>query len=279
MANAAATEVVRSQVLRSSRQYYSRRAYYYDLLSQRRPSDKETRRELAFLEFAFRKKAARRVARVLDVACGGGRHIVGLAQRGYQCTGQDFTPERVEITRKRAARFKVSVELCQGDATKLGYDGEFDAVLALNVLFLLPSDDDVKRCIVGAYRALRPGGVLVCNIFNALATGRSEARRLTNNEDVVSESRGRGIRITAIEKLKGYDPVLGVGWVHTTSIIEAPDGRHVFHDKERLRFFTYWDIMNLTSQAGFKHTGYYTDWKTKPSRKTTANELVFVARK
>src|SRR2546425_7104960 len=179
MANAAFNEVSRREGLRASKQYYSHRAEYYDLLSQRRPVDKDTRRELAFLEFAFRKKAARRVSRVLDVACGGGRHIVGLAMRGYQCTGQDFTPERVDISRKRAARFKVSVEVGQGDAAKLGYAGEFDAVLALNVLFLLPSDEDAKTCIAGAYRALKPGGVLVCNIFNALPVGGRRAKNLT----------------------------------------------------------------------------------------------------
>ncbi len=101
-------------------QYYARRAYYYDLLSQRHRTDKKTRRELAFLEFAFKKNATRRVSRVLDVACGGGRHIVGLARRGYQCTGQDLTPKRIKIAKSRATRFKVSVELSVGDATKLG---------------------------------------------------------------------------------------------------------------------------------------------------------------
>lgn len=273
------TEVARNQVLHSSRQYYSRRAYYYDLLSQRRPLDKETLGQLAFLEFAFKKKAARRVTQVLDVACGGGRHIVGLAQKGYQCTGRDFTPERIEVTRKLATRSNVSVELSQGDATRLDYDGEFDAVLALSVLFLLASDDDVKKCIAGVYRALRPGGVLVCNIYNGFATGKAETRKLMNTEDVVSESRGRGIRITAIEKLKRYDPVQGVGWIHTTTIVEEPDGRHVFRDKERIRYFTYWDIMNLMRHAGFRRTDQYVDWKAKTSRNPSADQLVFIARK
>jgi 2-polyprenyl-3-methyl-5-hydroxy-6-metoxy-1,4-benzoquinol methylase len=97
-------------------QFYARRAYHFDLLSQRRPPDKETRKELDFLEYAFKKKASRNVKRVLDVACGGGRHIVGLAQKGYQCTAQDYTPERVEITKQRAARSNVSIELRRGDA-------------------------------------------------------------------------------------------------------------------------------------------------------------------
>ncbi len=204
---------------------------------------------------------------------------MGLAHRGYQCVGQDLTPERIEIAKSRATRFKVSVELSVGDATKFGYEGEFDAVLALEVLFLLPSDEDVEKCIVGAYRALRPGGVLICNIYNALVTGRSDARKLTNPDYLVTESRGRGIRITAIERLKDYDPVRGVGWVHTTSIVEAPDGRHVFRDRERFRFFTYWDMMRVLNEAGFKESSHYPDWKTKPVEKPKAEQIVFVARK
>ena len=60
-----------------------------------------------------------------------------------------------------------------------------------------------------SYRALRPEGVLVCSIFNPLATGKSETRRLTNGESIATEPQGRDIRITGIEKLSDYDPVLG----------------------------------------------------------------------
>ncbi|HVH14891.1 MAG TPA: class I SAM-dependent methyltransferase [Candidatus Angelobacter sp.] len=276
MLKPASSAAFRGQVLRSSMQYYARRAYYVDLLSQRQPVDKETRRELDFLEFAFRKKASRRVSRVLDVACGGGRHIVGLALKGYQCTGQDYTAERVEMAKGRAARYNVSVQLKRGDATKPGYESEFDAVEALNVLFLLPSDEDVEKCIAGAHRALRPGGVLVCNIYNAFGP---EIRKLTNHESIVEDRRGRGIRITRINKLEDYDPVLGTGWVHSTDIVEAPDGRHVFRDKERFRFFTYWDITRYLENAGFEIIGQYADWKTKPVKKPLADQIIFIARK
>lgn len=259
--------------------YYGRRAYYVDLLSQRMRVDRETLRDLAFLEFAFKNHSTRRVRQVLDVACGGGRHVVGLARKGYQCTGQDYAPERVEMARKRAARFNVSVALSQGDATKIGFEHEFDAVLALNVLFLLPSDEDALKCLAGAYKALRPGGVLVCSIYNGFATGNSEARRLTNSDFLVEEVRGRGIRITRVNKLRDYDPVLGVGWVHSTDIVEAPDGCHVFRDRERFRFFTYWDIMRFLTDSGFKEPSAYADWKTRATSKPKAEQLVFVAGK
>lgn len=266
----------RGEVLRSATRFYARRAYYFDLLSQRRPPDRETRRELSFLEFAFKKKTLRRVSRVLDVACGGGRHIVGLAQRGYECTGRDFTPERIEVTRARATRSNVSVHLSRGDATKLAYKNQFDAILALYVLFLLPSDDFVERCVAGVYRALKPGGVFVCNIHNAFGP---ESKKLINHESLVSDRRGRGIRITGIEKLRAFDPVQAVGWIHTTSIIEAPDGRHIFRDKERYRLFTYWDITHYLKNAGFNTISHYPDWDPKPSKKPVADQIVFIARK
>src|SRR2546422_588103 len=148
----------RHAVLRSSRSYYANRAYYRDLFDQRRRRDPGTDRELDFLEHAFRTHAQRRIERVLDVACGGGRHVVGLARRGYECVGQDFTRERVEMAKARAHRAQVSVRLKRADATRLRFVSEFDAVLALNILFLLPDDDDVQRCLRQIHRALRPAG-------------------------------------------------------------------------------------------------------------------------
>ena len=151
----------REEVLNWSRAYYARRASYYDLLAQRKGRDRETPRELEFLEFAFQTHATRKVREVLDIACGGGRHLVGLSQRGYRCTGRDLTPERIEAAKGRAARTRVSVNLEVGDATKVDYHEAFDAVLGLYILFLLPDDDAVKRCLNGVRKSLRSGGVWV----------------------------------------------------------------------------------------------------------------------
>jgi len=138
----------RESVLKASRAYYAHRAYYEDLLAQRQRRSVETvKRELNFLEHAFRADATRPIKEVLDVACGNGSHIIGLASRGYKCTGLDYTPERIQIAKDRAKHEGVSVKLLQGDATRLKYENEFDAVLALYILFLLPNDDDVLKCL------------------------------------------------------------------------------------------------------------------------------------
>ncbi|MFZ0965554.1 MAG: class I SAM-dependent methyltransferase [Candidatus Bathyarchaeia archaeon] len=274
------SENTRETVLKASRAYYAHLAYYEDLLAQRqRRAAKTTKRELDFLEFAFRTHATRRVRDVLDVACGNGPHVVGLALRGYQCTGQDYTPERVQMAKARAKREGVSVKLSQGDATRLEYQNEFDAVLALLILFLLPNDDDVVKSLRQIHRALRSGGILVCNVYNSLYAGKGWFSGVIHKGLYVDESHARGIRITTICRLQDFEPIQGVAWEKETSIIEAPDGIHIFRDRERVRLFTYWDILHYLQVAGFKETKSYPDWKTKPPKKPKAETLIFVSRK
>jgi SAM-dependent methyltransferase len=167
----------------------------------------------------------------------------------------------------------------QGDATRLEYQNEFDAVLALYILFLLPDDDDVVRTLRQIYRALRSGGILVCNIYNPLYAGKGWFSDVIHKGLHVEESHARGIRITTISRLQDFEPIHGVAWDQETSIVEAPDGTHVFRDRERSRLFTYWDILHYLQATGFKEINCYPDWKIKPPKKPKAKELVFVSRK
>lgn len=270
----------REVVLKASRKYYAHRAYYADLLSQRLPQAAKTlKRELDFLQQAFEIHSTHRVRDVLDVACGGGRHVVGLAHQGYRCVGQDYTSERVEIAKARAKREKVTVRFRQGDATKLSYEDQFDAVLALNILFLLPNDDDVQKVLRAIHRALRSGGILVCNIFNAFYSDKGEFSDVFYRGLWTEEIRASSISNIGITRLEDFDRVHGVAWFGETNIIEVKDGTHVFRDRERVRLFTYWDVLRYLRDAHFREIKCYPDMKIKPARKPKAEELVFVARK
>jgi ubiquinone/menaquinone biosynthesis C-methylase UbiE len=166
-------ELSRDAVLKASRAYYAHRAYYEDLLDQGASTCARIKRELDFLESIFQVHANHQVKDVLDVACGNGRHVIGLARRGYNCTGSDYTPERVQVAKTRAQHEHVSLKLLEGDATKLAYDNEFDATLALYILFLLPDDEDVQKCLRQIHRSLKPGGITVAT---SLTPCRNETR-------------------------------------------------------------------------------------------------------
>jgi SAM-dependent methyltransferase len=265
----------RNAVLKASRSYYAHRAHYQDLLDQGANTRARIKRELDFLESIFQVHTTHQVKDVLDVACGNGRHIIGLARRGYNCTGLDYTPERIQVAKARAQHERISLKLLEGDATKLAYDNEFDAVLALYILFLLPDDEDMQECLRRIHRSLKSGGITVCNVFNPL----SQRNQTLMQGYHIDKTSARGIRCIDIDRAEIYDRVHGITWWNETSVIEAQDGTHVFRDHERMRLFTYWEILHYLQTVGFKEIKCYPGWEIKPSRKPKADQLVFVAQK
>lgn len=54
-------------------------------------------------------------ARVLDLACGSGRHSLELRRRGFEVVGADISPELLEIARRDADEQDLEVEFVGGD--------------------------------------------------------------------------------------------------------------------------------------------------------------------
>jgi len=100
--------------------------------------------------------------RILDVGGGPGRLAAPLAAR-HEVTLCDVSAEMVEEARRNCP---ASVRLVVADARTLPFgDGEFDAVLALDLLVHLPSLEEGLRELT---RVLRPGGRLLVDTTNAV---------------------------------------------------------------------------------------------------------------
>jgi ubiquinone/menaquinone biosynthesis C-methylase UbiE len=104
--------------------------------------------------------------RVLDLACGIGRHAVGVAGRGCAVTGLDFNAHYLEIGAERAAAAGVEVKWVRGDMRALGLERAFDAVYSYFTSFGYFSDAENESVIAGVARALRPGGRFLLDVFN-----------------------------------------------------------------------------------------------------------------
>jgi SAM-dependent methyltransferase len=105
--------------------------------------------------------------RILDLACGFGRHTNRLAKLGYTVTGMDYMPGFIELARQDAARMAVQVDYRQGDMRGVDFKDEFDLALLLFTSFGYFEDDDNRRVIRNAAAALKPGGRLVFDIPHA----------------------------------------------------------------------------------------------------------------
>jgi len=79
-------------------------------------------------EIAFNKNS-----KILDVACGTGRHSIELAKRGYDITGVDLSDSMLNkaIEKSIAAETKMKIKFEKHDARKLPFKNEFDLAIML----------------------------------------------------------------------------------------------------------------------------------------------------
>src|SRR4051812_40606552 len=66
--------------------------------------------------------------RVLDMACGTGRHSHELARRGFDVVGVDISPDLLAIAEADAEAESLSASFIAADLRKLDFDQEFDFV-------------------------------------------------------------------------------------------------------------------------------------------------------
>ena len=127
-----------------------------------------TKVECDFLETCLSTYGHGSAARVLDIGCGAGRHLLELARRGHRVTGLDLRPEMVVFVSEEAKHAKLSdaITVFQGDLRDLQVNGTFDLAVCLmdTFRFLLTNEQIVEHLRrVGA--CLSEGGLYVTDFW------------------------------------------------------------------------------------------------------------------
>ena len=106
--------------------------------------------------------------RVLDVGCGGGRHLIELSRFPGRFVGLDLAREDLRAMRymmaitARERPIVAGLEAVQGDGERLPFpDGLFDRVICTETLEHVPDD---RAILLELIRVLRPGGMLVVSV-------------------------------------------------------------------------------------------------------------------
>ncbi|PIO48318.1 MAG: methyltransferase type 11 [[Chlorobium] sp. 445] len=106
--------------------------------------------------------------KVLDIACGAGRHAVAFAEKGCSVTANDLSPMLLQEARRLAEQHHVKLTFLQKDMREIDFSQDYDLVVQLFTSFgYFEEPDDDKRVLENVYRALKSGGIYVLDFFNA----------------------------------------------------------------------------------------------------------------
>ncbi len=120
---------------------------------------------------------ARPGERILDLGCGDGALTLEIARSGADVLGIDSSPSQIAAARGLGLEAEVI------DATRLGFDREFDAVFSNAALHWIK---DRAAVLAGVARALKPGGRFVAEMG-----GEGNVARVQSA--VLEELRARGV--------------------------------------------------------------------------------------
>ncbi|UYZ62415.1 class I SAM-dependent methyltransferase [Hymenobacter weizhouensis] len=133
---------------------------YYHVLYQ----DRNHAEARAFLDKLLLHLHPKPTTRLLDLACGKGRHAVYLSERGYDVTGVDLSPRSIRLAQQHAhehLRFYV-----HDMREPLPY-GPFDFIFNLFTSFgYFEQEAENVVALRNAAAALQPGGKMVIDFLN-----------------------------------------------------------------------------------------------------------------
>jgi tellurite methyltransferase len=110
--------------------------------------------------------------RILDAGCGFGRNLVYLLREGFEVFGADSDPRALKATRHLAASIAPQLPLdnfrLESVEAMSFPDAVADVVISSAVLHFASSDDHFQAMLQGAWRVLKPGGLLFCRLASSI---------------------------------------------------------------------------------------------------------------
>lgn len=196
-------------------------------------------------EYRFYKNILDRhhCSKILEVGCGSGNLSSCFIDGGFDYTGADLSEEMLAIAREN----NPGIRYLHKDMRDLGLKELYDGILITGRSFTyMNTNADVSRCLASMHEALKHGGILVFDNFNA------EGIFLDFRPHMEQESEVNG---RSIKRISNNSRNLETGWTwnwHAAYIIsEAGKETRTIEDKSVLRAFTQDEISLFLRLNGF----------------------------
>jgi SAM-dependent methyltransferase len=195
-------------------------------------------------------------AKVLDLACGKGRHAIYLNQLGFDVVGVDLSENSITIANKNA---NTTLHFQVHDM-RHSFDEKYDAIFNLFTSFgYFENDDDHLKTLTAIKESLTEYGFGVIDFMNVNNVVANLVPEETKTVD------GIDFHIKRFH-IDGY----------ICKEIDFEDQGQKFHFTEKVRAFTLQDFQDLMSEAGIYLLDIFGDYKLKKFHKTDSERLIMI---
>lgn len=106
--------------------------------------------------------------KILDLACGIGRHSLALARRGFCVTGIDIMPDYIAYASKAAKKENLNAHFICSDIRDVCFENEFDVVISMadGAVGYLENEEENMKIFEVIAKALKPSGKHFMDIMN-----------------------------------------------------------------------------------------------------------------
>jgi ubiquinone/menaquinone biosynthesis C-methylase UbiE len=217
--------------------------------------DAEAERAVALIEKTL---VPHTVKRVLDVACGSGRHARYLGERWWT-SGVDLS----EVMLRMAQRAGTPARLVRADIRSLPYrDASFDLVVNLFTSFgYFETDAEHEHVMRDLARVTTPGGTFVIDFLNSVQVQR----------DLVPHDETTLAGLHVVQRRE----ITADGRFVVKHIAIREEGREFV---ERVRLFTAEELMAMLGRTGFNIETSYGNYDGEPLAAESPRVILFARR-
>ncbi len=234
---------------------------YLDLYSHR-----NTEEAGHMIDLIQRNIDIRTGSKVLDVACGAGRHSMQLAKRGFHVTGFDlseFLISEAKKSRKEAKENNLKINFLIKDMRNFNFKNSFDLAVNIFTSFgYFDNDEENFRVIKNVSSSLKKGGYFVFDFINSAYI----------KKNIVPLSRNKIGGITVIQKRK-----IEHGFIIKN--IEVYKGKNVRHFKEILKLYSKKELLNCFEKFNFKVKMLFGDYYGCKFSEKNSKRIIVIAQK
>jgi len=228
---------------------------YYHVLYQDR-DDQEARQ---FIERLCAYLHLEKGTKLLDLACGSGRHSRVLHSLGFDVTGVDLSPNSIASAKENAPEgLKFYVHDMREQLLE-----RYDCVMNLFTSFgYFDSIADNAKALASVYNALADNGTLVIDFMNA--------------EKVIRELKTRQ-ELRKCDILFHIKKEVSNGRIVKTIAFEADGKSHFYQEKVQALDLT--DFQQLLENAGFVIQSALGNYQLEPFNALTSDRLILICTK